>query len=710
MNRFCDYLQIKQQIYTFRAIAVIVSVFSMTFAGFFNFSSILPYVMMALILGLHEWGKNQIIIVTPKLKAIKCFFLLVYMLAVLNTGIEKGVSLNTFVFQGVFSLIGGSILFFIMYRALMRLRIESMKVSKICICIIVTILILMLFRSEALISDRIAFNKVLGVIVTGCVIFLSVFREYKQKIDRFFVFCAFFFAAIYVVGNVSIFENYKNINYFNIKIVFISIIFIFLYLIVFYITIKYIYFALLKIQKGYDYKQQNKNISIVFWFLIWIITVLWQLLYLGTYYPGILSPDSINQMGQVLGDVQYSNHHPWLHTLIIKFFFQIGFQLSDNYNVGILSYSIFSICFMCFCYVFCIYYLYTQGIKRKNLFFLWIIFAIDPIKSLFSITMWKDVIFSGVVLIFTVLLNILCDNTNKRDKKFFWFFFIITSFMMCLLRSNGYYAFLLLIPFLLIEFKKKWVVLLLYICLVIIGVSLFKGQVMKSFNVSSADVIENLSIPAQQISYTIKEKGKISEEEKRMLDKIVDTDTIPQVYESWISDPVKDLVRQTDNQEYLSDHWKEYLKLYINIGLKNPYDYINAWVNQTKGYYYHQVRYSIIEPQVCDNAWGIEEKNLFPLWVKSFLDNIRACYMRIYNELLSIGLFTDIFILVIMFIIKIRSKKRIAFLPVATIMLTLLVATPVYAEFRYAYPMYICLPFLFMLLFIEKLEGECIEG
>ena len=58
--------------------------------------------------------------------------------------------------------------------------------------------------------------------------------------------------------------------------------------------------------------------------LSFIIIVLCRLPWLLYSYPGILTPDSINQFEQVLGMVPFSNHHPWVHTMTISFWYHLG--------------------------------------------------------------------------------------------------------------------------------------------------------------------------------------------------------------------------------------------------------------------------------------------------------------------------------------------------------------------------------------------------
>ena len=48
-----------------------------------------------------------------------------------------------------------------------------------------------------------------------------------------------------------------------------------------------------------------------------LLCILCWLPYFLYQYPGIMTPDSINQLEQVLHVIPYSNHHPFLHTLLI---------------------------------------------------------------------------------------------------------------------------------------------------------------------------------------------------------------------------------------------------------------------------------------------------------------------------------------------------------------------------------------------------------
>lgn len=54
-----------------------------------------------------------------------------------------------------------------------------------------------------------------------------------------------------------------------------------------------------------------------------------------------MTPDSINQFEQVLGVIPYSNHHPFVHTMLIKLLYQIGLFFASDMVVAISFYTYF---------------------------------------------------------------------------------------------------------------------------------------------------------------------------------------------------------------------------------------------------------------------------------------------------------------------------------------------------------------------------------
>ncbi len=57
-------------------------------------------------------------------------------------------------------------------------------------------------------------------------------------------------------------------------------------------------------------------------------------------YPGIITPDSINQIEQTLGLVPLSNHHPISHTLLIGLCLRPVYAVTGNINTAIGFYTL----------------------------------------------------------------------------------------------------------------------------------------------------------------------------------------------------------------------------------------------------------------------------------------------------------------------------------------------------------------------------------
>lgn len=313
--------------------------------------------------------------------------------------------------------------------------------------------------------------------------------------------------------------------------------------------------------------------------------------------------------------------------------------------------------------------------------------------------------FGGSVAVFTVsIFRIL-----KKTGYYRWIdqlLLLLGGIGMCLFRSNGWFA--LLLTFLVFtvlfgeEENKKIIRSILLLVLVLTFV--LRHQVLRSLNVYPVDTIEYLSVPAQQIARVIKECDDVKEEHRELLGRIVDVERLPEVYDVFISDPVKALVRQKNNQEYLTNHKAAYLALYIEMGLAHPGQYLTAWIDLTKGYWNGGYSYWIWLGEIGENKLGIEGtvnmetgKSVVEEYIWTFID---SPVLRIF---VSIG-FHVWLTLAVLCVCIVRKNKAGIFLtvPVLSIIVSLLVSTPVFSEFRFAYAVFCCIPFLLVAPFYKE--------
>lgn len=423
-------------------------------------------------------------------------------------------------------------------------------------------------------------------------------------------------------------------------------------------------------------------------------------------YPGIMTPDSINQFEQVLGLVPYSNHHPWVHTLVFGFFYRLGYALTGNMVYAVSFYTFFQMCLLAGSIAYFLSTLRAHRIRPFLLLLTTAFYALIPYHAVFSVTIWKDIPFAAAALLFGC--SILRLSTRCSVTAHNLIIFSISGIMICLFRSNGWYAFLLALPFLLFGFRRKAKVFYPLLLLILCCAAIVKYPVMRAFHVKQPDFIESVSIPMQQITAVICNDRPLNEEETALIEKVVDLTYIRELYNPGFADNIKELVR-AGNQDYLVAHKKEFFRLWLHLGLRYPGDYLTAYTDQTYGYWYPDSFYPVAEAEgVSATELGVSHTPLIggPLVVKGKEIAIKLGGMvPIYGTLWSMGVACWILLFCICtVIIRKEYYKLICYLPSITLLITVLIATPVATEFRYVYFMVLCLPFYLVTAVLP--EGE----
>lgn len=398
-------------------------------------------------------------------------------------------------------------------------------------------------------------------------------------------------------------------------------------------------------------------------------------------YPGTLTPDSLSQIEQILTG-KYSNHHPYWHTKLIEVFVKPGMLLFGDINAAVAVYNVAQILMMASCFAFAVMTLYQVGVSKGILIAAALPYLVIPFHVVYSHTVWKDILFGGAMLLMSVsFLRIFRDIGEKRKN---YVFLTVGLIGMALLRNNGWLALLASLILGAILFGRKHGRALLTIGVVLVISWVMKNPVLNMLGVEGSNFRESLSIPLQQIARVIAYDGDISQEQKEVLSQVIDVDMIPQWYRPGRSNPIKN---QTDG-EYIREHKGEFLKLWIEVGLQNPVVYVEAWVEQTKGYWNGGYDYMSWSEGISPNEMGIVGKRVFD---KKFSDMVipEICSLP-FSMGLHVWLFAALFVIHL-----IRGRREMAYLAVPVLMMigTLMVATPIFCEFRYAYGVFTVLPF-----------------
>ena len=446
--------------------------------------------------------------------------------------------------------------------------------------------------------------------------------------------------------------------------------------------------------------KRKVNGSIFFALTFGTALVFWGI-YFAVFYPGLITNDSYTQLYQAVGAAPYSNHHPWIHTLLIKLFYELGFAFTHSIQTAVAVYTLAQMIILAGIYSYVLTFFYKKGLPAILIFILYCFYILFPVNAMYAVYIGKDNIFSAIVLVFVVLLWDMYLEYREKNyiSKRMWIIYSVTGFFLCTFRSNGWYAFILCIPFIIYCFREIWRKAALSIGIVVLAVVIFKGPIMSAYSVSSPDLLESLAIPMQQIAGTIKEKGPeaLTDEEYGLLEEIIDVEQIPDIYFCQIADPIKNAIRQNGTEEYLRSHLLEYFKLYISLGLRYPGEYIRAFIWQTQGYYAPNVRYWVNHyPYVyADTVLGIEPHSLLPEKIAERVRLVSADYPDVwgYRSLWYIGTYVWSVVIALGYGVS-RKANILPFIPIIAIWCTLLIASPVHAEFRYAYPIVISAPSL----------------
>ncbi len=413
-------------------------------------------------------------------------------------------------------------------------------------------------------------------------------------------------------------------------------------------------------------------------------------------YPGIMTPDSLNQFEQVLGLIPYSNHHPFVHTMLFKLFYQIGFAVTHNMVAAVSFFTFFQMCFLALSIAYFLKTLRIFCIRDGILILITCFYALVPYHAVYSVTLWKDIIFAASVLLFSCSML----RMAKQITPAVWAVFAGSGIMICLFRSNGWYGFLFCLPFLLFFYRRYAKFIYPALGVILVTVVIVKYPVMDALDVTQPDLIESLSIPTQQIAAVICNDRELSEEQLALIENVVDLTYIKDLYNPTFADNMKELVR-AGNQEYLSAHKWEFFKLWASLGCTYPADYLKAYINQTSGYWYPDSFYPVADVEgVSATTLGVSHTPLIggPVVVKAKEISIKLGDMLpLYSLLWSMGIaFWLLLFCIGNAFVRNEKEKLIYYIPSLALYLTVMIATPVATDFRYVYFMVFAVPFYLM--------------
>lgn len=429
-------------------------------------------------------------------------------------------------------------------------------------------------------------------------------------------------------------------------------------------------------------------------FLISFVCILlgWIPWILGSY-PASFNDDSVRQLMQYfsLDGTTFTTHHPPLSSYIMGLMVSIGGAVV-NVDFGGFLYNLTQSVVGAAVFSYGIKLMRKEfGIRLRYLVLCILFFAITPFWGCFAQWFEKDLLYTEIIVLMNLILLPVVKNKSITIKQSIAIF--LSGLFASLLRNNGLYA---VVPTLIVLFfylkrkNEKIMVFSITLCSILFFY-LINNVVYSNIGIEKGSVAEALSIPFEQTARCVKYSGEnITEEEKEVINSVLNYELLPDYYLPHTSDLVK--------STYKGDNSKlpAYFKVWFKMFFKYPKEYISAFICLSKGYF------APIMPDIEPNiSWKSNMSD-------TYIENLKRMgfndqYFRTFVEFLSVlrmynygwpllrylcmsGLYT--WIIVLCSVMLLKNKKGsvlILFIP-SYINVLVCLAAPLSAAIRYQLP------------------------
>ena len=371
-----------------------------------------------------------------------------------------------------------------------------------------------------------------------------------------------------------------------------------------------------------------------------VILLCW-LPYYICLFPGASNSDTWWQLEQVTGVQPLNAGHPLLHTFLQSGLILAGKTLLGSWNAGVFLAMLVQSLSMAAVLAYSVHFLVRLNVQPVLLSLLLALYGLVPTFPRSATILMKDTPYSFSVLLFTVLvLEVVLLPEQFAAKRYKKPLAALAAFLVCTMRYNGP---VLLIGVLLFSGPALWktakssrarAALAAWLVLpLVLGYGISAG--LKALpGVEQANPNETLSVPLQQTGRFVRDFGdEVTDEEREVIDRVVQYDQLAEVYTPWLADPIKSYINREDATD--ADR-AAYRQVWMAQTLRHPVNALEAFVNLNYGWVYPGVTnpcwsYSpvadndyVTRPAVLDRLEALLDKAdfAFLLPVTSWFENL----------------------------------------------------------------------------------------
>ena len=309
--------------------------------------------------------------------------------------------------------------------------------------------------------------------------------------------------------------------------------------------------------------------------------------YLLAFYPGTVCWDLGEMVAQFFGQTEMDTWHPVFTTWVMGSCVWLGRLLGSD-NLGAALFTLLQTVALSYALARAVQFLRLIGLKRWIRISALAFFALVPFWGGYAQFISKDTLYTAVLLLFT--LNVLVLLMQKQRciircaaELFVW------GLLSCLLRSNGLYVVLPTALFAAIFAvrgrDRAWIAGGLSAA--VACALLFSNVLIPSLGIRDETASGLYSVCFQQSARVLRDHAdEVEPEEYAAIDGVLDAERLPDLYEPWISDPVKYTFRQYgQGREIESAALKEYRQTWLSMFGKYPLTYLESFFAGNMSYY-----------------------------------------------------------------------------------------------------------------------------
>ncbi len=404
--------------------------------------------------------------------------------------------------------------------------------------------------------------------------------------------------------------------------------------------------------------------------------------YMLALYPGVVLPDTLASVGQIIGDAELSNHHPVLFTFLLGAFLKLPVSISVNMKVFL--FSLFQATMLATTASTILAWCRTRGLKAGPFVACIVFFCLCPVFPLYAVNVQKDAIHA----MFCVLLSLCAVEWRGERRQCLPLF--ATLLMTSLTRSNGVLASAATIGFLLaFAIRDKERVRATIGVAVAYALAFFISNALILSIAKPTERSEVFGMPLQQLSRVVVCDGAMSDGDLAFMNKLLPLDEYKECYVPTLVNHIK-WADQFDEQ-FLSKNSTEFVALWLRNLPGNLGIYADAFILETFGFWVPGFRhdYGYMDDQVQGNDFGIERRDLSSrLFGGSFASNLVA-----YRWFIGSGTLLWIVLFGLWLALAFRRyRTALLYVPALASVLAILMATPVAFSLRYVFVLALGLP------------------